>query len=336
VTRSVWRIAAMPAPLLLGLAWTCRTPPATAAQGAPASLGAPAAGQPEVRAGVVVRPDTVTVGDPFMVIVRVQVPLAARVEWPMLTDTAARIAPRAPVARRDGSSDGRQREEIAEYVVAAWDTGQLATEWPPALVIMGTDTVRVRLADARVFVRSVLSADTAEHVPRPAKPPFAQGTPWWTRWWPALLALAALALVWWWRSRRRVGTVGSPAVPLVGPYERAMAAFDRLERLALSDAGEHGRAVTLSMEIVRSYLCSRNPRTSLAHTSAELLASVAGDTRVPVSALVTLLVGVDAVKYARRPLDAVAARALVADAKALVQQIEQPVPDPRCEPAAAA
>ncbi len=285
-----------------------------------------AAPRAAVQAGVVVRPDTVTVGDPFTVTARVRVPLGARVEWPQVNDTAATIAPRAPMVRRDGASDSMMREEIAEYQVAAWDTGQLATEWPAALVIVGNDTVPVRLADARVYVQSVLSADTAEHVPRPAKPPFAQVVPWWERWWPALLALAAVALLLWWRSRRRAPVIASQATPVLGAYERAMAAFDRLERLALSEAGEHGRSVTLAVDIVRSYLLSRSPRTSLAHTSAELLASVSDDVRVPVPSLVSLLVGVDAVKYAQRPLDATEARALVADARAIVQQVEQREP----------
>lgn len=284
------------------------------------------AARPVVQAGIVVQPDTVTVGDPFTITVRVRVPVGARVEWPRVTDTAATIAPRAPMMRRDGPSERTLREEIAEYQVAAWDTGLLATEWPAALVIVGADTVPVRLADARVYVQSVLSADTAEHLPRPAKPPFAQVGPWWNRWWPALLALAGLAALLWWRARRRAPVVVVPAAPVLDAYERAMAAFDRLERLALSDAGEHGRAVTLAVDIVRRYLLSRAPRASLAHTSAELLASVADDARVPVPSLVALLVDVDAVKYARQPLDASAALALIADAKALVQQVEQADP----------
>lgn len=292
----------------------------------------PAVTRPSVQAGVVVRPDTVTVGDPFTVTARVRVPVGARVEWPSVNDTAATIAPRAPMVRRDGASDSLMRDEIAEYQVAAWDTGQLATEWPAALVIVGDDTVPVRLADARVYVRSVLSADTAEHVPRPAKPPFAQVVPWWERWWPALVALAALALLVWWRLRRRTAIVTTPSAPVLGAYERAMAAFDRLERLALSEAGEHGRSVTLAVDIVRSYLLSRSPRTSLAQTSTELLASVSEDVRVPKASLVSLLVGVDAVKYARQPLDAAEARALVANARALVQQVEQREPEIRVEP----
>jgi hypothetical protein len=286
-------------------------------------LGAQSPVRADVQAGVVVRPDTVTVGDPFSVTVRVRVPVGARVEWPVLTDTAATIAPRAPMVRRDGPADSLRREEIAEYPVAAWDTGQLATQWPPALVIVGNDTVPVRLADARVTVQSVLSADTAEHVPRPAKPLFGQVVPWYVRWWPALLLLAALALLLWWRSRRRPSVPAVAPAPMLGPYERAMAAFARLERMALTDAGEHGRAVTLAMDIVRAYLLNRTPRASLAHTSAELLASVSDDTRVPVPSLVSLLVDVDAVKYARRPLDASDARALIANAKALVEQVEQ-------------
>ncbi len=288
---------------------------------------APAPRPSPVQAGVTVRPDTVTVGEPFTIAVRVRVPRAARVLWPSIADSTADIAPRAPMVRRDAdvadSGAGAFRDELAEFTVAAWDTGQLATDWPPVLVVVGDDTIPVRLADARVYVRSVLSADTAEHVPRPAKPPFLQAVPWWERWWPALLLLAALAALAWWRRRRRQGPIAAAAAPSLGPYDHAVHAFERLERLALTDAGEPGRAVTLSLDILRGYLVSRQPRVSLAQTSAELLSVVGEDARVPVPELVQLLVAADAVKYARRSLDATDARTLVRDARRLVEEIER-------------
>ncbi len=290
-------------------------------------LGAQAVSPPAVQAGVSVRPDTVTVGDPFTIAVRVRVPRDARVVWPSIADSTADIAPRAPMVRRDvdvaDSGRGAFRDELAEFVVAAWDTGQLATDWPPVLVVVGNDTVPVRLADARVYVRSVLSADTAEHVPRPAKPPFPQTAPWWERWWPALLLLAALAALAWWRRRRRQAPMTAAMPSPLGPYEHALHAFERLERLALTDAGEPGRAVTLSLDILRGYLVSRQPRVSLAQTSAELLAVVGEDARVPVPELVHLLVAADAVKYARRALDATDAHTLLRDARRLVEEIER-------------
>src|SRR5690606_33454300 len=159
-----------------------------------------------------------------------------------------------PVVRRDGASDASGREEFAEYAVAAWDTGFVRTRWSPVMVLLGSDTVLVPLEQTGATVLSVLSADTAEHIPRPAKPPFGQESPWWMQWWLAMLVVAALAALAWvlWRRRDR----GAPVAraPRPGPYEFALEAFDRLDRLALSDAGEHGRAAVLAMDILRGYL----------------------------------------------------------------------------------
>ncbi|HMS02529.1 MAG TPA: hypothetical protein PKE51_06125 [Gemmatimonadaceae bacterium] len=316
VGHRAWRTA-------VGL-WAVLVPFAAGARLEAQAIGggqAPAAAQ--VQAGVRVAPDTVQVGDPFTITVRVRVPGGARVVWPTLTDSTAVIAPRAPMQRRgdDAPTEGA-REEIATFEVAAWDTGTVATTWPPALVIIGTDTVPIRLADARVHVQSVLPADTSLHTPRPAKPPFAAAVPWWTRWWPLLVALLLGALWWLWRRRRQRPSSAFAATPVIGAFERAQSAFDRLERLALMEAGEPGRAVTLALEIVRRYLAARVPRTTPAQTSVELLAAVADDTRVPVDALRALLVSADTVKYAGRALQPEAARQLVAGARALVEDIE--------------
>lgn len=299
-------------------------------RGVAQSAGATAPLAARVQAGVRVSADTVRVGDPFTVTVRVRVPAAARIEWPELRDSTAVIAPRAPMVRRAAANDSGAatrnadtREELVTFVVAAWDTGAVATTWPPALVIVDADTVPVRLADARVYVQSVLPADTAAHQPRPFKPPFAAPMPWWQRWWPLWVAIAALMAWWGWRRWRRRPSRRVAAVPaVVGPYERAMQAFDRLERLALADAGEHGRTVTLSVEILRTYLVARVPTTSLAQTSAEVLTDVQHDPRVPADALLALFVAADTVKYAGRALDPDVARRLVASARAIVDDVE--------------
>lgn len=288
-----------------------------------APLGLHAQSQPAVQVGVSVRPDTVTVGDPFLITVRVKVPTTAKVVWPAITDSTATIAPRSPIVRRDGPSDVSGREEFAEYQVAAWDTGQLAADWPDVLVVVGADTVPVSLADAGVYVRSVLSADTAQQLPQPPKPPFGRVLPWWQKWWPALLLLAALAWLAWARWRRgRASTVAAPVALPLGPYDRAMAAFDRVDRLALSEAGEPGRASLLAMEILRQYLADRVPATSQSHTSAELLSAVASDGRVPHGALREVVLRTDAVKFAKRPVTSNDAQAISFQARAIVKELE--------------
>ena len=82
-----------------------------------------------------------------------------------------------------------------------------------------------------LFVRSVLPADSALRVPKPARPllDVRAPHPWW--WW-ALAALAALALIglgiWCWMRRRR-----GDAAPTGDPFADAKAAFARMERLRL-------------------------------------------------------------------------------------------------------
>lgn len=277
-----------------------------------------------VQAGVIMSPDTVTVGDPFTMTVRLRVPPDATVIWPVLSDSSAKIAPRAPMSRREGTANVAYREELAEFVVSAWDTGRVNTGWEPILVVIGSDTVRVALANNGIHVRSVLSADTTEHVPRPAKPVFAQEAPWWQRWWIAalvVLALATLAYLLW--RRRRKPALSHVAGPRLSAYEHAMHAFDRLDRLALTDAGEHGRAAVLALDILRGYLSARIPATSRAQTSAELLAVVGDDTRVPLARLIQLLVAVDAVKFARRSISSTDARHLTGEARAVVESVEE-------------
>jgi hypothetical protein len=285
-----------------------------------------------VQMGLRVAPDTVQVGDPFTITARVRLPAGARIVWPALSDSAAVIALRAPRQRRDGASGTGQagdgatgaapwRDETATFLVAAWDTGRVVTGWPPAFVIEGADTVPLALADAGVQVQSVLPADTSAHIPRPAKPAFPAPAPWWHRWWPLW---AGLVLLGGWLAARRWRRRPRPmsaVVTEVDAHERARRAFARLDRLALADAGEHGRAVTLAVEILRAFLAAVVPRASPAFTSAELLVAVAGEVRVPSDHLRAVLVAADAVKYAGRALDPDVARRLVQAARDLVDEV---------------
>ncbi len=279
-----------------------------------------AANQPRVRSGLLVRPDTVMVGDPFTLVVTVMVPASARIEWPVIEDTAAVVGMRAPVSVTS-ASDGPMRRETATYSLAAWDVGSLALGVPDPTVRYGTTTLRVPIDSARVFVKSVLPGDSSLHVPKPGKGMFPRVIPWWERWWPVAAVIAGLLLLWWLFRRRKPTKARTAAAPL-DVFARAIHDFERLDRLSLTDAGERGRAVALAVEILRSYLVARVPDAALSLTSSELLDATNLDERVPHERLFYLLDDADAIKFARRVVNGARAKELTGEARAIVEQIE--------------
>ncbi len=150
-------------------------------------------------ASVDVHPDTVTVGEPFTIAVRVRAPLGSTIAFPDGPDSAAAVQPLDPRVLGDGSAtDAVVR--TATYRVAAWNVGALPIGLPDILVRVGAAVQRVSLIGPTVFVRSVLPADSAARVPKPARDLLVGWPiPWWIL---GVLALIA-ALLWWSRRRAR-------------------------------------------------------------------------------------------------------------------------------------
>ncbi len=285
------------------------------------AVGSLPLGPTPLRAGTLVRPDTVRVGDRFVLVVSIQVPNSARIEWGAITDSSAVVAMRSP-ARVRSTPQGAVRLETATYDLAAWDVGTLPIGMPDAKVHIGAQTTLVPLRSARVIVKSVLTGDSTLRTPKPAKDLFPRIVPWWEAWWVAALVVAGLLLLWWiWRRRKRVGAGG--AREGLDVYARALHDFERLERLALADAGEGGRYVALAVEVMRTYLGVRVPSAALSLTSSELAVVLADDIRVPIAPMLLLLEEADGIKFARRAVTTVRARQLATDARAIVEQIER-------------
>ena len=99
--------------------------------------------------------------------------------------------------------------------------------------------------------------------------------------------------------------------------------FERVEALGLIDAGERGRYVALVVEILRDYLARREPDGASSLTSTELLHALRRSRRVPVAKLAPILAEADLVKFARRPVSAERARAIGAEARAIVREAQQ-------------
>ena len=272
---------------------------------------------PRVQMGVTVRPETVTVGDPFRLVVRVRAPRSAVIEFPSAMDSGGAVEALDPVVVQP-STDTTAMEQTATYRLAAWDVGRLPLVLADILVRDADGERRLPLRNLVVHVRSVLPADSALRTPRPPRDVLDIPPPWW--WWVVigLAVMAVLLLLWsWFRRRRRVTTTQA-----IDPLMLAEESFDRIDALGLVAAGERARHAALVIEVVREYLARVVVHAPTSLTSAELLAAVRAARGIPANALAGLLVEVDLVKFARRPISADRAVAIATDSRALVRAID--------------
>ena len=158
------------------------------AQRAPAAAQQPAVA---VQMGYTVEPDTVTVGDPFRLIVRVRAPLGASVEFPAAPDSGAAVEALDPRQEQQGP-DSTSLEVTAGWRLAAWDTGDQLLRLGDIVVRADGRERRIPLSALKVVVRSVLPADSALRIPKPQRALFEFGRPWW-HW--LLAILAAISII---------------------------------------------------------------------------------------------------------------------------------------------
>lgn len=286
-----------------------------AAMFAALSATALSAQQFPIKAGVAIAPDSVRVGDPFRVTVAIHAPIGATIEFPRTTDSTSAVQSLDPVVVHT-SADTTAMEQSADYRVAAWDIGQQPIRLADAIVRYNGAERHIPLTGS-VFVRSVLPADSAQRVPKPPRDVFELNPfPWWLV---AAIIAAIIAiglLIWWWIRRRR-----RPAAAVaVDPFERAVAEFQRIESLGLLDAGERGRYVSLTVEVLRDYLAARYAEAALSLTSTELQRATRGLPHVPVDRLTRLLTDADLIKFARRPVSTDRAREIGREARIIVSE----------------
>ena len=279
----------------------------------------PAGAEYKVQAGISLSSDTVTIGEPFEIRVRIRAPIGATIRFPDNPDTTGAVQARDPRVVQTSESV-QWLDQTASYHVAAWNVGRQLAVFGDVVVMWNTPASRgerrVPLANVGVFVRGVLPADSALRVPKPARPLWeTRAFPWW------LLALAAVALglaLWWWLRRRKRPVVA--IAPAIDPYDRAAADFARIEAMGLVDAGERTRFVSLVIEVLRDYLAARYPDARLALTSRELLSSLRRRPAVTPDALARVLHDADLAKFAGLALAEDRARAVARDARAIVDR----------------
>ncbi len=178
-------------------------------------------------------PDSVRVGEAFIVRIVVTQEQAGDVEFPALMDLSEAFEPQGPVQIR--SMDGGVKWQ-AEYPVIAWRADSVAL--PAVEVLLGPAGSRARIvAPPELVVRSVLPVETAELELRDARGFLRlRDFPWW------LLGLVAAlaAFAWWtWRGRNRAGR--GPVLVPSGPGDRALSEFERLRETWLGGrvSGDH-------------------------------------------------------------------------------------------------
>jgi hypothetical protein len=273
-----------------------------------------------VQLGSRVTPDTVTVGQRFILLLKVRAPLGATIQFPAGVDSAIAASPTAPqiigTPLRDSVPDASGTTRTAAYRFTAWDVGLQRLGLSSIAISVNGKTEYVSLADQAVFVRSVLPADTTQRQPKPPRPPIVL-VPF--NWWPLvalLIALLLALLAWWlwrWYRRRR-------AAPLP-PFETAEREFARIEAMGLVESGDAERYVVLMTDVMRDYLAARVEGITRSQTRPELI-SAAAPIHAYAAGLADLLSRGDLVKFARERISPDEARALGRQARTIVRQVE--------------
>jgi hypothetical protein len=270
-----------------------------------------------LQGGITIRPDTVRVGDPFTVAIRVRASLGATIEFPAAPDSGGPVEPLDPV-QITTTADSVGVDQTAIYRLAAWRTGTFQIPFADVLVRQDIGNRRVEVSGVTIHVASVLPADKAGVEPKPQRGVFTFGLPWWIWALLAALALAMLLLIaWLWRRRRR------RPVAREAPFAFAEREFNRIDAIELLAAGERARYVTLMIEVLRDYLAAVVPGASTAQTSNELSSAMRRAGLGSYARSAALLSEVDLIKFARRGVSAERAAALGREARTIAQAVHQ-------------
>jgi len=273
----------------------------------------------QVQMGTSVQPDTVTVGQHFVVRIRVRAPKGAEIGFPVGPDSGLAVEAVDP-KRELGSSDTTAVERTAIYRLVAWSVGSQHVTLGSLVVSAGGADRRYAIPDLPVLVRSVRPSDSTGRVPRPARDVMVAPPVLWP-WIAGGLLLLAL-LLWLLRRRLRRPVLSHEGRGALADAQRD---FARIDQLALLEAGERGRYVALHIDVLREYLAARIPEAARALTSTELLGVLRADAPVPLVRLVPVLASADLIKYAAWPVTEARARDLARETRGIVESTEEAV-----------
>ncbi|HEY0306459.1 MAG TPA: DUF4381 family protein [Longimicrobiales bacterium] len=242
--------------------------------------------------------DTVRVGDPVRVILRIEgVPANADI---ILPDTLATIEDMENGGRlrmrRDTTADGLTRITAA-YPVILWRPGEAVLPSIPMQVRTEGRERTMQIALPTINVFSVLPADTSNIEVKPAKDVWGANRVWWPIVLLLLLLIALAALAYWWYRRRKQADVLVPDVPVIDPRQRALQQLQQIREQRLIEHGHYKQHYILLSEALRSFAAALEPDWSTDLTTDELSPRL--KRRAEASALLRLLRSADTVKFAR-------------------------------------
>ena len=269
--------------------------------------------------------DTVRVGDPLRVIVRVDgIPANTDV---LLPDSLASVDDVENAGRvrlqRDTLPDGTMRISAA-YPVLIWRPGETALPEMPMIVRSeGRErTMQVKLPTVNVL--SVLPADTTEIEAKPPKDVWGANRLWWPWILAAAIILALLGLLYWWYRHRRKNVVEvAPQIPMIDPRERALGELKRIRAMRLVEEQEFKQHYILISEVLRGFTAASEVHWSTDLTTFELTDRAKG--RKDAASLLRILRNSDTVKFAKRIPPAIEANADLDAAEEWVRTFNRPV-----------
>jgi hypothetical protein len=276
--------------------------------------------------GYRVSPDTVIIGQPFNLFVKIAAPMGVRFEFPAGPDTAMQNGVRPIELRGEKVVSMLGDTAVALYHLVAWDVGVQPLRISDVRATLAGAERRLPLSGASVFVKSVLPADTSLRGPKPPRPLIVLPV---FNWWPWLALAAAIiaAILLWWAWRRYRNRPKAP----VDPYVRAQREFERIERLGLLESDRGPEYLALIVDVAREYLAARVPGVRRSDTTTELLRAMQPHDGVEAE-LPRLLERADLVKFAGETLPRDEAREAGLAVRAIVDHVEARV-NPESEPA---
>ena len=284
------------------------------------SAGAPALQQPAaelpVQMGYRVSPDTVLIGQPFNLFIKVLAPKGVRFEFPAGPDTASQGGVRPIELRGEKIVSMLGDTAVALYHLVAWDIGTQPLRFPDVRVTFQGQERRPALGGANVFVKSVLPADTSLRIPKPARPLIVLPVFNWLLWLAALAAAIAAALLWWaWRRYR------NRPKPPIDPYVKAQAEFAKIESRRLLESDRAAEYFVAMVDVARDYLAARVPGVRRSDTTYELLTTMQPRDGIEAQ-LPRWLAEADLVKFARVDIGTTDASAGGKSMKEIVDHVE--------------